>query len=126
MFEKKQFEMIDNIIQRSNEIVQKLLNDKEKNSNLYISITLVLMFLHQLSGFLPIFFKVRQNIVLDFDLLVSFEGKLTKLIDAWRNFDQEPEEFKNNWEQFLEIWQKVYKYIQNTLEPFDIHKIYLN
>lgn len=124
--EKKQFELINNIIQRSDEIVQKLYQDTEKNSSIYISITLVLMFLHQVSGFLPIFFKVRQNVMLDFDLLVSFEGILTKLIDSWKNFDQDPDSFKVHWKNFLEIWNKIYSYVKNTLEPFDIHKLYLN
>lgn len=124
--ERKQFELINNIIQRSDEIVQKLYQDNEKNSSLYISITLVLMFLHQVSGFLPIFFKVRQNAMLDFDLLVSFEGILTKLIDSWKNFDLDPNSFKAYWRDFLEIWNKIYSYVKKTLEPFDIHKLYLN
>ncbi|MGB9771304.1 MAG: hypothetical protein ACPLX7_04910 [Candidatus Kapaibacteriota bacterium] len=124
--ERKQFELINNIIQRSDEIIQKLYEDKEKHSSLYISITLVLMFLHQVSGFLPMFFKVKQNIILDFDLLVSFEGILTKLIEAWKNFDQDSESFKAYWKKFLEIWEQIYKYIQNTLEPFDFHRLYLN
>jgi len=124
--EKKQFEMINNIIQRSDEIIQKIYYDNDKNSSFYISVTLVLMFLHQVSGFLPLFFKVKKNAELDFDLLVSFEEILTKLIEAWKNFDKEPENFRIYWLEFLDIWNKIYNYVQNSLKPFDFHKFYLN
>jgi flagellin-specific chaperone FliS len=124
--EKKQFEMINNIIQRSDEIIQKIYYDNDKNSSFYISVTLVLMFLHQVSGFLPLFFKVKKNAELDFDLLVSFEEILTKLIEAWKNFDKEPENFRIYWLEFLDIWNKIYNYVQNSLKAFDFHKFYLN
>ncbi|MCX7908704.1 MAG: hypothetical protein N2560_04215 [Ignavibacteria bacterium] len=124
--DKKQFELINNIIQRSDEIIQKLYEEEEKHSSLFISVTLVLMFLHQVSGYLPLYFKVKKNASLDFDLLVSFEETLTKLIEAWKNFDKDREKFLQYWNEFLDVWEKIYTYIKKSLEPFDFYKFYLN
>lgn len=124
--DKKQFELINNIIQRSDTIINRLYEEDEKNSSLFISVTLVLMFLHQVSGYLPIFFKIRNNSTFEFDLLIDFEETLTKLIESWKNFDTYREEFKHNWQKFLVIWGKIYTHIKTSLGLFDFQKIHLN
>ncbi len=124
--DKKQFELINNIIQRSDIIIHRLYKDDEKNSSIFISVTLVLMFLHQVSGYLPIFFKIRNNSTFEFDLLIDFEETLTKLIESWKNFDTNREEFKQYWQKFLIIWEKIYSHIKISLGLFDFQKIHLN
>lgn len=124
--DRRQFELINSIIQRSNDIIQKLCEDDEKHSGLLMSVTLVLIFLHQVSGYLPLYFKVKKNTTLDFDLLVAFEETLTRLIEAWKNFDKDKESFKEMWSKFLEIWNEIYNFAKATFEPFDFFKFYLN
>lgn len=125
--ERKQFETINNIIQRSDELIKKLMENKPSNSSgLYVTITMVLVFLHQVSGFLPLYFKSKKNLPLDFDLLVSFEDILTRLIIAWKDFDTSHETFITYWEEFLEVWQRIYSYVQETFKHFTLYNFSLN
>lgn len=124
--ERKQFELVNNIIQKTNEIVQGLKNRNLKDTSLYLSVTLVLVFLHQVSAFLPMYFKIKKSKQFDFDLLLNFEQILTHLTEVWRDFDSNPEAFYLAWNGFLEVWDKIYNYVQNHLDVFDFHKFYLN
>lgn len=125
--ERKQFETINNIIQRSDELIKKLMDDKlNSTSGLYVTITMVLVFLHQVSGFLPLYFKSKKSSPLDFDLLVGFEDILTRLIIAWKDFDNSQETFKAYWEEFLEIWQRIYTCVRETFKPSALYNFSLN
>ncbi|MFN3306548.1 MAG: hypothetical protein ACK42Z_05100 [Candidatus Kapaibacteriota bacterium] len=125
--ERKQFETINSIIQRSDELIKKLMENKPNSaSGLYVTITMVLVFLHQVSGFLPLYFKSKKSLPLDFDLLVAFEDILTRLIIAWKDFDNSHETFKTYWEEFLQTWQRIYTYVQETFKPFTFYNYSLN
>ncbi len=124
--ERKQFELVNNIIQKTSEIVQGIKARNLKDTNLYLSVTLVLMFLHQVSAFLPMYFKLKKNQQFDLDLLLNFEQGLTHLTEVWRDFDNDPESFYQAWNGFLEVWGIIYNYVQTHLDAFDFHKFYLN
>ncbi|MFN3780800.1 MAG: hypothetical protein ACK4SO_01335 [Candidatus Kapaibacteriota bacterium] len=125
--ERKQFETINSIIQRSDELIKKLMENKPNSaSGLYVTITMVLVFLHQVSGFLPLYFKSKKSLPLDFDLLVAFEDILTRLIIAWKDFDNSHETFKTYWEEFLQTWQRIYTYVRESFKPFTFYNYSLN
>jgi len=123
--EKKQFDLINNVIQKTNEIIQSLKNQIHKETSLYLSVTLVLMFLHQVSAFLPMYFKAKKHKSIDFDLLLSFEQKLTNLTEEWKAFEQKKENFFVSWSEFLSVWEKIYDLVQKQPDVFDF-KFYLN
>jgi hypothetical protein len=124
--EKKQFDSINNVIHKTDDIVQCIKRQCQNDTSLYLSISLVLMFLHQVSAFLPMYFKVKKHKNIDFDLLLSFEQTLTNLTEEWKNFDQNKESFFTAWDEFLSVWQKIYDLVQKQPDAFDFYKFYLN
>ncbi len=105
---ENQVSLIDSIVKSTNKLIPMIERHRPVNETINVTVRQIFLFLSRIIKLLPdLLVTGEDNKHYKTELNDSFE----RVIEAWKNFEEDPAEFTRQWDEFSFWWEEFSRMI---------------